>query len=61
MRHGKKLRKCFKLSRTLPYYMALLNQMKQKPHEFTTNWGARVEGVISKALDSANWINNQRE
>ena len=41
--------------------MAQFSQMKQKQNETVSQWGIRVEEMISKALDSAALINGRWE
>jgi Retrotransposon gag protein. len=56
-----KLKAHYRVTRTLPYYMAQFSQMKQKQNETVSQWGTRVEEMISKALDSAAVINERWE
>lgn len=53
-----KLETHFAVQRTFMYYTTQLCQVKQKPNESITQWGARVEQIIQFTLDSTNRFTN---
>lgn len=61
-----KLETHFSVQRTFAYYTTQLCQVKQKPNESITQWGARVEQLIQATIDSTarfttEWSNAEKQ